>query len=169
MLQYVVVILLLYADGLIKLHRAGVLDQVAETFSCIISEAVYHEAVTQGKARMYPDAEAIEEIIKRSIFIKPSSQQHKNYPHGIGSSLGIGERSILALYPQDEPTMVVSDDRSFLSLLSRQNIPFLVPAALIVILVRQGGLPVSNAKVALERLRPWIRESVYIQAVSDLE
>lgn len=54
--------LLLEADGLIKLNRARVLHQVVEAFPCTIPEAVYHEVVIIGKARLHQDAEEIEQI-----------------------------------------------------------------------------------------------------------
>ena len=161
--------LILDADGLIKLERAGLLAQVAQTFSCVIPDAVYNEAVTQGKARMYPDAEAIEEVVRQFISVNYQGQLHQYPMDDANVRLGTGEKAVLALYSQAQEGVIVSDDRSFLSLLSRHDIPFLVPAALIVIMVKQGKLSYEAAKVALNRLRPWIREAVYRLAMQDLE
>ena len=62
---------ILDADGLIKLNHAGVLERVAETYSCVIPEAVYDEVVTQGKARRYMDAEAIEVALTQRVQVTP--------------------------------------------------------------------------------------------------
>lgn len=161
--------LILDADGLIKLERAGLLAQVAQTFSCVIPDAVYDEAVTQGKAKMYPDAEAIEEVVRQFISVKSQRQPHQHPLDEASLRLGAGEKAVLTLYFQEQEGVIVSDDRSFLSLLSRHDIPFLVPAALIVVMVRQGKLSFEAAKLALNRLRPWIREAVYRLATQDLE
>ena len=166
---YVCMDLILDADGLIKLERAGLLAQVAQAFSCVIPDVVYDEVVTQGKARMYPDAEAIEEVVRQFISVKSQGQPHQNPLDEASLRLGAGEKAVLTLYSQEQEGVIVSDDRSFLSLLSRHNIPFLVPAALIVVMVRQGKLSYEAAKVALNRLRPWIREAVYHLATQDLE
>jgi predicted HTH domain antitoxin len=52
------------ASGLIYLTKAGLLDLVKDLYDeVIITDAVYHEAVLQGKAGGYPDALVIEQAI----------------------------------------------------------------------------------------------------------
>ena len=64
--------LLIDADGLIKLNRAGVLSQVTASFACLVPRAVFDEVVTEGKARHYEDATAIEAagLGKKEDFLK---------------------------------------------------------------------------------------------------
>jgi hypothetical protein len=154
---------LLDADGLIKLNRAGVLSSVIEAFTCIVPSTVYHEVVTTGKARLHKDAEIIEEIIGNKVSIEPSRGGD-----AAGMGLGQGELAILNLLPEMPDAIVVSDDRRFLSVLADQAIRFLTPADVLVVLVHQGALTREAAEDALERLRPVIRTQAYWDARQDL-
>ncbi len=157
--------LLLDADGLIKLQRAGVLGHVAESFSCTVPQAVYDEAVTSGKAHFHRDAEAIERIVAQSIAIAPTQESNQ-----LELNLGAGETAILALVTRHmHDFVVVSDDRRFLALLRRRGVQHLAPAHLLVVLARRGILTMEEAREALERLRPLIRLSVYWSIRQDLE
>lgn len=152
------------ADGLIKLHRAGVLDHVVRTFACTIPQAVFDEVVTKGKMRLHQDAEAIEGIIADTVTIL--SVQGRQQPE-VG--LGAGERGILGLVAQEQDAIIVSDDRRFLALLTTEGIEFLTPADMLVVLARRGILTRAEAREALERLRPAIRLAAYWDARQDLE
>ncbi len=163
-----VVRLLLDADGLIKLFRAGVLAATARAYACLVPEAVYDEAVTEGKARHHPDAEFIEQIVREAMEVKTNPGLVRQALEAEEARLGPGERAVLELYSRTEGDIVVSDDRYFLGLLARRTIPFVVPAALIVLMVRNGALEREEAKAALERLRPSTRESVYREAIQHL-
>ena len=55
--------LILDADALIKLYKAGVLAQVTETFEYVVPRKVYEEAVTLGRVRNHPDADDIDRVI----------------------------------------------------------------------------------------------------------
>ena len=118
---------------------------------------------------MYPDAEAIGEVVRQFISVKSQRQPHQHPLDEASLRLGAGEKAVLTLYFQKQEGVIVSYDRSFLSILSRLDIPFLVPASLIVVMFRQGKLSFEAAKFALNRLRPWIREAVYRLATQDLE
>ncbi|MDO8689797.1 MAG: hypothetical protein Q7R39_07260 [Dehalococcoidia bacterium] len=156
--------LLMDADGIIKLHRAGVLAHVIGTFPCTIPQAVYDEVVTRGKATLHQDAEEIETIISGVVSVLPA-QRHQQ-PE---LSLGAGELAILSAIPQDEDSIVVSDDRRFLSILTTRGAEFLTPADMLVVLARRGVLTGTEAGEALERLRPVIRVAAYRDARKDLE
>lgn len=156
--------LLLDADGLIKLNRAGVLTRVVETCSCVVPLAVYGEAVTEGKARRYPDADAIEEALSNGVQIEDVQGSLE-----LELGLGPGEQAILTLLSQRRDAIVVSDDRRFLTVLSRQEIPFLTPVDVLVVLKRRRVLTALEAREALERLRPAIRTTAYWDAREDLQ
>ena len=155
--------LVIDADGLIKLNRAGVLRWVIEAFDCIIPSAVYSEVVTQGRARRYEDAEAIEAALTDKVQILSIEA---NPEPQLG--LGIGEKGILNLLPRFPGSIVVSDDRRFLTVLSAEGIPFLTPADLLVVLTRREVLTGAQAREALENLRPAIRTKAYWDARTDL-
>jgi hypothetical protein len=158
--------LLLNADGIIKLNRVGVLKVAVESFECIVPMAVYHEVVTQGRARRYPDADAIEEALKGTPVTPPDYEHGRN---GATLSLGEGERAILGLLAGMPGSLVLTDDRRFINLLSAEGISFLTPADVLVMLARGGTLTSSEASGALDLLRPLIRTNAYWEARSDLE
>jgi rRNA-processing protein FCF1 len=168
-LDYHSVRLLLDADGLIKLYRAGVLAIVSETYRCVIPQAVHDEAVTQGEARFHPDAEAIERIVLAPVEILDTPLRTEIVLEDAEVRLGRRERALLSLFSKQHEDVIVSDDRYFLSLLTRHGIPFVTPATLIVLLVRPGVLQRERALRALARIRPLIREAVYEQATRNLE
>jgi hypothetical protein len=122
------------------------------------TEAVFDEVVTRGKARLHQDAEAIGAIINRSLELAPIRG-----PSEAALGLGSGESSILHLLSREQDVLVVSDDRRFLSVLAARSIPFLTPADMVLVLARRGVLTKAKAKDALERLRPLIRRSAYLE------
>ena len=156
--------LLLDADGLIKLHRAGVLMHVVRAFACSVPLTVYEEVVTRGKARLHQDAEAIESVLADRVTVL-AVERHENPEPGLGA----GELGILSLLSQERGATVVSDDRRFLTALTREGAAFLTPADMIVVLVRRGILTRDEAREALDRLRPMIRVAAYWDARQDLE
>lgn len=158
-------VIVLDADGLIKLSQAGVLEHVAQAFQCVIPDAVYHEAVTKARERQYRDAEEIERVVKSAMTIQPTATL--DMPE---FGLGAGETAVLALAAQQEgESTIVSDDRRFLAFLNRQGVPFLMPSALIAMMAQQGFLTMSDAREILERLRPLIREAAFQRALQELE
>jgi hypothetical protein len=162
--------LLLDADALIKLHGAGILDHVARTFECIIPEGIFIEVVTRGRQFHHPDAAAIGEIIETHIEVhspSPVTDDILALP-GVDS----GERELLCLLnalPPDTDAMVISDDRRFLAALYQREIPALTPPDLLGLITRQGFLHRREARFALERMRPHIRETAYRQALTETE
>jgi len=83
--------------------------------------------------------------------------------------LGAGETQALQLAVQSqEAPVIVSDDRSFLGVLSNLALPFLVPSHVVLGLARDGSLSVADAKNALDALRPTIRASDYLEALESL-
>jgi predicted nucleic acid-binding protein len=157
-------ILLLDADALIKLNRAGILGLVAEVFECIIPDEVYQEVVIKGKQSGHTDAEEIERLIESGIEVKPPAPVRE-----VESRLDRGESAVLALASQQGSQVIISDDRQFVNFLSRSGIPHPVPAALIVVMVQQHLMTKSEAREALEQLRPSVREISYREALQELE
>lgn len=155
---------LIDSDGLIKLHRAGILAQVVSTFYCAIPQAVFDEVITKGKQRLHQDADEIEAIISDRVSILPA--QGRPQPE---RGLGAGELGILSLMTEDQDTVVVSDDRRFLVVLTMQGSEFLTPADVLVVLARRRVLTRDEARDALDRLRPVIRPAAYWETRQDLE
>jgi predicted nucleic acid-binding protein len=111
------VIFILDADALIKLVKADALEQFAKHAECIVPQAVFDEAVTAGKQRLYPDAFTIDTIITEHM--KTQSVSPLSNPH---SSLGRGEHACLTLHKNMEKnTVLVSDDTAFRHRLRKTN------------------------------------------------
>lgn len=157
--------LLLDADGLIKLHRAGVLAVAVRTFNCVVPQAVYEEVVVRGRARLHDDAEAIEAILGGSSVVVRTEP----YLQQLEIGLGAGELGILGLLPGEQNAVVVSDDRRFLAVLKSRGVRFLTPADILPLLWRRAALTQAQAREALERLRPSIRLAAYWDTRQDLD
>jgi hypothetical protein len=156
------------ADGLIKTNKAGILAILAQHVELLIGPAIFREAVTAGKARGYPDAAVLEQIIHRCVQQK-RPQGHPRTAQMVQSvAVGAGEREALDLYLGEHADAVLSDDRGFLSLLSAHRIPYVTPAAVLVALCDWDVLTVQDAAHALELLCPLIRAEQYHAARTDL-
>jgi hypothetical protein len=155
--------LILDSDGLIKLNRAGVLEVVMKSFACLVPRAVYEEVVIVGSEHKYADAEAIGETLRDRARI-PAHTETERAELGLGK----GEAAILAQVGQFADAVVVSDDRRFLTVLSVEEIAFLTPADLLVLMAKRGYLTTDDAVRAVERLRPLIRTQAYFDARASL-
>jgi len=86
-----------------------------------------------------------------------------------GIRLGPGEQETLRLYFSEGADAIVSDDQKFLNWLDSHNVPYLTPAAVLVLLVERDILSRRRAKAALEKLRPYIRDEQYERARQDVQ
>jgi hypothetical protein len=174
------VIVLLDADALIKLYKAGVLELSSQAFECVTSSEIYRGAVLVGGEQGYPDAREIGRIIEAGIEVKlgPSGRETMPELEAGGTTIhptpptlditGLGEKSLLPLVRLEEESIIVSDDRQFLAFLTEQDISFVPVAGFIVVLVREGALDVNTAREALDRITPIIRDTDYQKAIQDL-
>jgi hypothetical protein len=155
--------LLLDADALIKLNRAGVLETILEALDCVAPEAVYDEVVTEGRARKYADADVIGEMLSRLCdVVKTRGSETAR------RGLGRGELAVLELANHERDATVVSDDRDFLAVLDSLNLESLMPAGLLVVLARTRTISLQRADDALEKMRGLISVQNYDAARSDL-
>lgn len=155
--------LLIDADALIKLNKAGILLKVVESFECVVPTAVYDEAVVVGRAFLHEDAEDIEHILEGTVtIVEPIGST------GLGVSLGRGETAVSQSKSQYPDALVVTDDRRFTSALRLTTDLVVSAAELLTLLARSRVLSLQEALEALERLRPSIRETIYKDIQSQL-
>jgi len=156
--------LLLDADALIKLTHSEIIFDVCKTFNCSITKEVIEEAVTEGKKRFYPDALAIEKLIKNNLLkVKESKRKTK-----IKENLGKGEKSILELYSSIRTSIIISDDSAFINYLETENIAFFVPSDLIILLKDLNKISQKEALYFLNKIKVFIKEEVYNQTKKEL-
>ncbi len=143
------------ADGLIKLAKSGLLPDIAVRSRLLIPEEVFQEVVVEGKRRFHEDAFTIEGFIQQKIV-------HISKTAVVAEEgLSRGEAAVFRLWKKTKNSMIVSDDRRFLSALGTANVPFIVPARLIAVFVRQGVISKPKGREGLIRIRSIIREDVY--------
>lgn len=144
------------ADCLIKLTKAGLKERVCTTFTVVIPGMVQRETV--DRASRLPDAERIRENIKEGLVtVRGEAAQGRK-----------GEEAVLELFRSGGFEAIATDDHRFLRHLMILGVPFAVPAVLIIALYRQGALDMAEATGALDSLRPHISEEQYCVALLGL-
>jgi len=162
------------ADGLIKLGKSGALPALLGAARLLVPNAVWEEAVEEGKRRMYEDAQELEAALSEGdaeVVSHAIGEEAERLLEGSAASFGAGEREALAVYFAAEADAVLTDDRAFMGLLAGADppVPALVPASAIVALAEGGRVSVDEAREALAKIEPAIRRSVYAAAMEDLE
>lgn len=157
------------SDGLIKLGKSGALPALLLAARVLVPRAVWEEAVEKGKRRMHEDARVLEQV----LVAEPGGAQVVDVEStfDVGGSFGAGEVAALAVFHQYGADAVLTDDRAFLGLLvgSDPPVPVLVPTAAVVGLAEGGHLTLGEARTALGKLRPSVRENAFQAAIDELE
>lgn len=155
--------IILDSDGLIKLNKAGILDKFLSVFECLIPKEVYEETVIKGKEELYNDAFELEMILKlmKVDIIEFTFDEKADSLIREITGLGKGEIAVLHLFFKNKDAVILSDDRRFLTFLEKHRIPFITPGNVLLYLVRKGIIDVSEGLDKLERLKPYIKNSIY--------
>lgn len=144
--------LIMDADCLIKLTKAGLKERVCQAFSLCIPRRVKEEVVDNGKAKGLPDAVMIDDNIARGR-IKVLAVH--------GSKKVDGEQEAVTLFQTGGFDAIGSDDKQFIRYLKLFGIPYLTPATCIAIMHKQGILKSIDALKSLDELAAHISESEY--------
>jgi len=140
------------ADCLIKLTKAGLKEEVCRSMTVFIPGEVKRETVDQADGR--PDSTRIAENIKaRLIHVK-----------GDATGTRKGESAVLDLYNTGTFDAVASDDHRFLKHLRGLGVPFAVPAALVVLTARHRKLDNQETLNRLLSLKPYVSQEQYAVA-----
>jgi hypothetical protein len=142
MIAYVRVVM--DADCLIKLTKAGLKETVCESWRVEIPELVEQETVHQ--APDLPDALQIgRNISVGRVRVKQT----------IGGGTR-GEQEALSLFRSGAYDAIATDDARFVRELRAGAVPFAVPSVIVVRLQRDGHLSLEEAERALLDLRPFV-------------
>jgi rRNA-processing protein FCF1 len=132
------------ADCLIKLTKAGMKERVCAAWSIHIPAVVRRETTT--KAPGLPDAVRIADNIRSGLVTVAS---------GVGTR-GKGEDAALKLFRAGKFDAIATDDLRFIRRLRGLGVPFAVPAVIVVRLYRAGVLSRTEADSAIGALAPLI-------------
>ena len=133
---------LLDADCLIKVTRAGFKEQVVRHFSVSAPRSVMDEVVAQGAARS--DAAVVRSNAERGA-IEVSDDR----------SVG-GDDALVQVFNTGRFDVVGTDDRKLIRRMTALGIPCVTPGVMIYQLVRMGAVERSDALSFLARLGPLI-------------
>ena len=145
------------ADCLIKLTKAGAKSAVLSALKTSIPLEVKRETVDEGKKGNHPDAFIIEKNIKRGT-LKPVQTSKKTQQGFVAHK---GEREVVALFLGGGYDAVASDDARFLRKLEVAGIPFITAAACVVYLYVSGKVKKKRALDLLKQLRKHISDEEY--------
>jgi len=164
-------LIILDADGLIKVGKIGLLSLLAESYNCIISKEVFKEAIERGKKYFHEDAFILESLINQGTMKIMRTKQNLKAKKLLqkAQSLGEGEKSSLHLFYDQNALGIVSDDVAFLNLLDKYNVPYITPANLIPRLVELKKISKQQSLTMIEKLKPYIRESIYKLVKKEIE
>jgi rRNA-processing protein FCF1 len=128
---------LMDADCLIKLTKAGLKEAVCTHLSVVIPQIVKREVIDLGKN--HPD----------SMVIKDNLDKGWLSVSGVETQDVKGEEAALAIFQKGGFEAILSDDKRFVRRLRALGVPYITPGVCLVMLLKQGKI---NLRVALENL-----------------
>jgi rRNA-processing protein FCF1 len=144
--------ILMDADCLIKLTKAGLKEFICKEERIVIPRTVKREVVDAGKNKGHPDADLIEENIRQGLIAlaKEVTSDHLK-----------GDHALVAVFRRGRYTAVATDDAKLTRVLQATGIPFVLPALLIFSICKRGLIVREKALNWLEKLSPFISEEEY--------
>ena len=131
---------------LIHLSKMSILELACQFFKqVLIPPTVFKETVIKGKAKEYPDAIIIENLIKKDLIIVKKIKNKEKIKSIQKYGLGAGEAEAVVLYYQENADFLFTDDdvcREYRGLL---NVNILGTPAIILILFRNKKITYLKA------------------------
>jgi rRNA-processing protein FCF1 len=144
--------ILMDADCLIKLTKAGLKEFICNQEKITIPGTVKREVVDTGRSKGHPDAELIEKNIDLGL-ITVAKERALNHVKG--------DQALVAMFKRARFAAVATDDAKLIRILRASGIPFVLPALLIYSIHRRGLIDQAKALNWLDRLSPFISEEEY--------
>jgi rRNA-processing protein FCF1 len=143
--------ILMDADCLIKLTKAGLKEDLSSLCRIIIPQAVYAEVVVAGKKKGCDDAPVVEDNVSDG----------KIHLLKIVSSANKGDNALVELFDRSSHTAVGTDDAKLAKRLQTNGIPFILPAVIILKLFELEQLSYDKALWMLDQLSAFISADEY--------
>jgi rRNA-processing protein FCF1 len=144
--------ILMDADCLIKITKAGIKEKICCQFEVVIPLMIKEEVVDAGKAKSHPDADVVEKNISAGLIVLESGKSSKRMK---------GDRALLEAFKNSQYTAVATDDAKLTRLLRATGIPFILPALLIFSVWKRGAIDQTTVLSWLEKLSAFISEDEY--------
>ena len=128
--------ILMDADCLIKLTKAGLKEGICGQFKIVIPITVRNEVVEAGKNKGFPDADLVEKNIKNHIIRvtgKVSSVHLK------------GDQVLIETFKGEQYDLIATDDAKLTRLLKSMVIPYILPGLLICSLFQRSIINKAKA------------------------
>jgi len=143
--------LLMDADCLIKLTKAGLKELIAENAAISIPETIKWEVVDAGKIKECADAFAVEQNIASGII--DVIESHLDFRKG--------DLALVALFEKAKYDAVATDDAKLTRTLKAHGIRFILPGLIIHQLQKEGQINWNTALWALDQLAGFISEDEF--------
>jgi len=143
--------ILMDADCLIKLTKAGIKESVCHHYEILIPDIVEKEVVDAGKIKGYPDAHLVARNIEAGIIkIAKGSLSYANR-----------YQALIEVFKEGRYEKVATDDAKLTRLLKLTAVPFIFPGLLIYSLYQSGLIDHTVALKWLDRLSAFISDDEY--------
>lgn len=143
--------LLMDADCLIKLTKAGLKELVVINYSVFVPEPVKREVVDAGKKKDCADAFAVEKNIESKLIAVVDAP----------ATVEKGDQALIAVYRNEDCHAIATDDVRLSHHLKALNIPFILPGLILYRLLKDGKTDYKTTLSALYQLSEFISEDEF--------
>jgi rRNA-processing protein FCF1 len=143
--------LLMDADCLIKLTKAGLKESVVAHDTVVIPEMVKKEVVDVGKEKRHQDAALVgDNIAAKKLQVARGASAERT-----------GDEALIRTFRGGKYDAVATDDRKLIRLLKASDVPFVLPGTIIYFLQQRGLVTREMALRSLDQLSQFISEDEY--------
>jgi rRNA-processing protein FCF1 len=137
------------SDCLIKLVKSSLKETVCQNFTVVIPALVKREIVDDSRGQ--PDATIVKDNLEKKLLWESIGPR----------TVSKGEEAVFSVFRSGQYDAICSDDKRFLKRLRLFQVPYMTPAVLIAVLLKNGKLTVHQALQKLESLSPMISDEEY--------
>lgn len=161
--------LLLDADSLIKLTKAGAKELVVKHLDVSIPLRVKQECVDEAVDK--PDAIRIEQNIRTQKIQVVTTDRRNMYVEKEIQKLGLkgGEQDLYRLSTQSKYDLLSSDDQKFLKLLQMLDKPAITAASVILLLYQLRKITRRKARHLLRNVQPYVSDAEFHLCLNEVE
>jgi rRNA-processing protein FCF1 len=145
------------ADCLIKLAKAGLKEPVCSVFTVVIPQLVKKEVVDKGRA--HPESAVVAANVEQGLLSVARESRGESK----------GEDAALRLYRKGGFDAVASDDHRFLKRLKTLGIAYVTPGVFLFLMARDNKISTAEALEKLDALAPFISRDEYVVVKLKLE